>query len=134
MVAVVGGGERDLQCPQGCEEEELPSGVVGFSSVPGGMRDKGVPSCTLGVLCTPGASENFCFVSLFAANLGLILCCLCVCLALSGVSCACPSRGDLSPPVLVPNPLLAFNSQGGHGHGMTQTALQHPCSCPLFLS
>lgn len=86
VVAVAGGGERELWCPQGCEGGELPADVVGFSSVPGGMRDRGAPSCALGVLCTPGAREAFCFVSLVAASLGLAPRCPCVCLALSGAS------------------------------------------------
>lgn len=56
------GGEREPRCPRGCEEGELPAGVVGFSSIRGVTRDRAVPSCTLGVFCTPGASEGFCFV------------------------------------------------------------------------
>lgn len=56
------GGERETRCPWGCEEGELLAGVVGFSSIRGVTRDRAVPSCTLGVFCTPGASEGFCFV------------------------------------------------------------------------
>lgn len=56
------GGEREPRCPRGCEEGELPAGLFGFSSIRGVTRDRAVPSCTLGVFCTPGASEGFCFV------------------------------------------------------------------------
>lgn len=98
------GGERDV--PGAVRKGSSLLGVVGFSSIRGGTRDGAVPSCTLGVLCTPGASEGFCFVSLVAASLGLAPRCPCVCL--SGASCASPSQGDPSPPVLVPNPVLTF--------------------------